>query len=163
MNTRVPTLLTCFALASCISASRVGNRALHVTHPDPSPLRGELIAWGSDRPVYTADSFLAAWGEPNAVTQVGGSTEEWRYDLGLRWNGIWGVFVVLPWGFFYPSGCDSVTLTVESGDVVAASAVLGGTETWNWHLGLPCGCSDPLVASGSRRTHFEGMPFVEDE
>jgi hypothetical protein len=163
MNHRVPGLLFCLGLASCVSASGIGNRAMRIEHPDPSPFRGEFIGWGVDRPVFTAESFLAAWGAPDDVMQDDDSTEVWRYDLGLRWNGVWGFFIVLPWGFFVPTGCDSVTLRVEAGEVVEARTLVGGAETWHWHLGLPCGCSDPFMGTGTRRVRFEGMPFVEDE
>ena len=162
MNTRAALWFASLVSSGCISASGVGTRSVHVVHPDPSPQRGDLIAAGPERPIYPARSFLAAWGPPSEIVRNEAAAEEWRYYFGLRWQGIWGFFTVLPYGFFFPVGCNSVTLTVEDGQVVAATRTEGGVETWHWCLGFPCECLESCLDSVARKTEFDGVPFVED-
>jgi len=130
-------------LSGCVCASGFGNQSAVVSHPRPATgLKGRLENWGPTVLPATPDDFVKAWGPPDEVLRVLDGKTRWRYDVGLRWNGVWGFLIVVPYGLFFPVGQNSITLQLEDGVVAEARTLNGGTETWYWYTGVPYQCME---------------------
>jgi hypothetical protein len=114
-----------------------------------------------------AASFRHAWGEPDRIEHDPNGSELWIYHRGIRWNGFFAAFIVVPIGFAWPAGFDAISLVVENGAVSEAQTVCGGNLRFSFWWGPPqSSCSEPYSPTWAtwRETSLDVDPmFIESE
>jgi len=66
--------------------------------------------------IVTKEQLQAAWGMPDEVQTVSDG-ERWTYRTRLRWNGLWGLILVVPVPLLAPTGREAMIVEF-SGDTV---------------------------------------------
>ncbi len=105
----VATLMLC---AGCIAFSVFGDHRCEVRNPKPDVRRTRLDPAGVDTPLPCSE-FLDRWGLPDETQTTAGGDKLLTYKAGLRWNGFFFVFVVVPFGIGIPAGHATITLVVH--------------------------------------------------
>jgi hypothetical protein len=109
--------------------------------------RGKIYSTGGVTPATTADQLRKAWGAAEHIEKVGPQREVWRYNHGLRWNGLVFLVVVVPVPVIFPVGSDTTEFTIEGGWITrvivredTATAAVGCAAAFGLHAGSGADC-----------------------
>lgn len=122
MRMTVIITLMVFVLQGCggVGLIAMGNRTASVKNPVISKNKGYMREGIAEVNLITSEELLDAWGKPDHIERVTTNKEEWTYNFGLRWNGIFALVVVVPVPLIVPVGHKYVTFTVENGKLISA-------------------------------------------
>jgi len=100
-----------------------GNQEATIANPRINIEKGGLS--GEDRPApwTKAEDLLKAWGAPDERKEADSKAQLWTYRLGVRWNGIVAIAVIIPVPLIVPVGSDYVEFRIENDWVVSARTV----------------------------------------
>jgi hypothetical protein len=101
----------CFGL----SATVIGTDETLTTNPKIELNKRQLSPDTYPAPQLSTEDLRKAWGDPSRKEQLAGASERWRYDFGLRWNGMVFFVVVVPLPLVIPVGYEYVEFLFENG------------------------------------------------
>ncbi len=134
MNKLFLLLTTLVFLQGCIGAGVIGNVTATIQNPLIGPEKGTLRPENGNQPWINADELIRYWGPPDKVKMIAPGLEIWKYNFGLRWNGIGIMAVVLPVPIMLPVGRNFIEFKVKDNRIIEAKTVNGWIR-----LGALCG------------------------
>jgi hypothetical protein len=142
---RLLTIVTCATLnAGCAFLLVESNGSRRIDNPPLTVERAKLDCDALEKNAtalgdVSRPQLKAAWGAPDNI-EIINDKERWSYKTNLRWNGVWGLLLVVPIPFAIPTGREE--LVVEfSGDVVRTVDV-------HYQVGQEFGCGFVLIHGG---------------
>ena len=134
-------------LSGCagLGVAVLGNDEAVVSNPRIG-VKGALRPESGATPWIKSADLMKFWGPPDRMEQAGRGVQLWRYNFGIRWNGIVPVIAVVPIPLIAPMGSDYVELRIENDFVVSARAM-------EHHVNAMYGCAvviGPHVGAGCK-------------
>ncbi len=102
----------------------------------------------------TKQQLKEAWGAPDNI-EVANRIERWSYKTNWRWNGFWGIFVVVPVPLLIPTGHEKMIVEF-SDDLVKCVEV-------HYQVGHELGCGFVPIHGGGwtcssgEANHYYGL------
>jgi len=93
-------------------------------------------------------------GEPDSIELIN-DFERWTYKTDWRWNGLWGVVVVIPVPLAIPTGHESMIVDISNGLVQSVQL--------NYQVGRELGCGFVFIHGGGwycangKPNHYYGI------
>ena len=87
----------------------------------------------------TQQQLKEAWGAPDKVESAN-QIERWTYEKDWRWNGIWGIFIVIPVPLLIPTGHEKMTVEFSNNLVQSVEV--------NYQVGHILGCGLVAIHGG---------------
>lgn len=85
----------------------------------------------AEKPLFKKQ-IKEAWGQPDEIDIVG-TTERWFYRKDRLWSGVWGVLVVIPIPFVFPTGREQMQIDFANDQVKSVNV--------QYQHGIGRGCS----------------------
>jgi hypothetical protein len=118
----------------CIGAGVIGNITATIQNPLIGPEKGTLRPENGNQPWINSDELIRYWGPPDKVKMIAPGLEIWKYNFGLRWNGVGIMAVILPVPLMLPVGRNFIEFKVKDNRIIEAKTKNGWIR-----LGALCG------------------------
>lgn len=135
-------LLMCFVfLQGCtvLGFAVRGDRTSSIVNPNVSTEKRCIERNIEGVSPITSEELFFYWGKPNDVYKYGSDREIWRYEYGLRWNGLI-IGIIIPIPIIIPVGHDYVDFSIEENNVTSAfmknDSGLNGVMVFEYKFGI---------------------------
>lgn len=119
-KTALVTATICLSGCAGLGVVAFGDEESTIANPRISVEKGGLDSEDRSAPWTKAEDLLKSWGTPDKLEQTNTKTQLWTYHLGIRWNGIVVVAVIIPIPLIVPVGSDYIEFRIENDWVVSA-------------------------------------------
>lgn len=131
-----------------LGVAAIGNRSSSIATPNVSNEKKCIErSIGGVSPI-TSEELLAHWGKPDNSYKDGFGQEIWRYEFGLRWNGL-VIGLIIPIPLVIPVGHDYIEFDMENNHVMSAfmkdDSGSNGFMFFEYHFGIrPAGTDERI-------------------
>lgn len=147
MNRKIFVILLAALNSGCAFVSIESNATRFINNPPLTIERAKLdcdkLENSATRSMtisnVTKQQLKDTWGKPDNI-EIINNIERWTYKTDWRWNGLWGVFVVIPVPLVIPTGHESMIVEISNGLVQSAEV--------HYQLGRELGCGFVLIHGG---------------
>lgn len=150
MRLRTPAVICLAFLQGCtvLGVAAIGNRSSSIVTPNVSTEKKCIERSIEGASPITSEELLAHWGKPDDIYKDELRKEIWRYEFGLRWNGLIIGFIV-PIPLVIPVGHDYIEFHIQNNTVTSAfmkdDSGSNGVMIFEYHFGIrPTGTQEEL-------------------
>ena len=152
MRSKALLAICLISLQGCtvLGASAIGNRSSSIMNPNVSKDKRCIERRRGSEGVspVTSEELLVYWGKPDDISKDEFDNEIWRYEYGVRWNGLL-IGLIIPIPLFIPVGHDYIEFSIYNYDVISAfmkdDSGENGFMLFEYHFGIrPVGKDDKI-------------------